>query len=151
MHTDQPFPVALVAEGVELLDGDDGAMDEALVDDAEAALADDLFGAEVGGGGPELVVGELLEVGPVRRHGPELLHVLGARPASPPPSPTPSSSASAAATATAAPTWAQSHRLHSHTHMAIIKQTTRGTYKSGARSFLKKTDGVSLSGSKLFH
>ena len=77
MHTDQPFPVALVAEGVELLDGDDGAMDEALVDDAEAALADDLFGAEVGGGGPELVVGELLEVGPVRRHGPELLHVLG--------------------------------------------------------------------------
>lgn len=81
---DQPLPVALEPLWVEHLDGDlrgrvplaHGAVDDPSVDDAEAALADDLPRVEVAGGLPELVVREELEAA-VRRHGPELLHVLG--------------------------------------------------------------------------
>jgi hypothetical protein len=82
--TDQPLPVPLEALRVELLDGDlrgreplaHRVVDKPSVDDAEAALADDLPGVEVAGGQPEVLVREELEE-PVRRHRPELLHVLG--------------------------------------------------------------------------
>jgi hypothetical protein len=76
-RTYQPLPVPLQALRVELLHGDlRRPVDQPEVDDAEAALADDLSRVEVARGLPELVVREQLQV-PVPRHGPELLHVPG--------------------------------------------------------------------------
>jgi len=72
--THQPFPVSLESLLVELLDSDDhpcagpGRGEGVLVDppfehEAEASLAEDAVGAEVPGGGPQLVESEAPHVG----------------------------------------------------------------------------------------
>jgi len=68
MNFCQPLLVALMAFGIELLDGDHHAArrparepDDALVDAPEAALAELQQPAEVAGGGPELPEPELEE------------------------------------------------------------------------------------------
>ena len=73
-HTHQPLPVSLESFLVELLDSDDHPcagpgrgegvlVDPAFEDGAEASLAEDAVGAEVPGGGPQLVEGEAPHVG----------------------------------------------------------------------------------------
>ena len=70
-RTYQPLAVALDAVAVEVLDGDvlrlepraESAVDESLVDGAEPALAEEVGGGEVLGGGLELVQREGVQLG----------------------------------------------------------------------------------------